>query len=697
MLGYCPVAHGSGVGGAAGEIVLNCAFPFLADPYSIAGSDGSISASVASIQPQASSSSAPSSPASRHSVSTLKKWLTNPVRKLSAGGLPRGERPLRKAEGRARRHGRQEDRKSIDLGLLGQAEGPFAVPREPTGTDGNTHLPDLSLLSSLLEGDGSGTRIQSPDLSMLLSDPQSPEPASEPRVQPPPSEEQEEEERRSALEKSMFVLRELIETEKMYVEDLGQIVEVPTSPPLEAGYMVTMNVRGIPEGMKGKDKIVFGNIHQIYDWHKGYFLKQLEKCLEDPDLLAELFIKHERRLHMYVVYCQNKPKSEHIVSEFIDTYFEELRQELGHRLQLNDLLIKPVQRIMKYQLLLKDFLKYYGKAGKNTEQLERAVEVMCFVPKRCNDMMNVGRLQGFEVSPGTPWLSGDSTITGLWNWSILLNGLEDPPLLKGKLTAQGKLLQQDTFWVVEQAGGILARGRERRIFLFEQIVILSETLERRRGPYAPPTYAYKSSIKVSCLGLEPCVDSDSCKFALISRGAERGTVRYVLQAATPEIAQAWVADISLILETQRDFLNGRGSTSVGKAKLTAWDGWELCIPHCLVDLPGPSPQSPWTRTKDPTSKPTMPLCPLFTFLFPPYLSIRPMLSHLAAKALQGLAQFTYILMALKCSSLAPPQQGSLHMAPSDDSATPLLPDPDVLEVSFPLGCARLAKLDEDEL
>lgn len=27
-----------------------------------------------------------------------------------------------------------------------------------------------------------------------------------------------------------FVLRELIETEKMYVEDLGQIVEVPASP-----------------------------------------------------------------------------------------------------------------------------------------------------------------------------------------------------------------------------------------------------------------------------------------------------------------------------------------------------------------------------------------------------------------------------------------------------------------------------------
>lgn len=25
---------------------------------------------------------------------------------------------------------------------------------------------------------------------------------------------------------------------------------------------------------------------------------------------------------MYVVYCQNKPKSEHIVSEYIETFFE---------------------------------------------------------------------------------------------------------------------------------------------------------------------------------------------------------------------------------------------------------------------------------------------------------------------------------------------------------------------------------------
>lgn len=39
-----------------------------------------------------------------------------------------------------------------------------------------------------------------------------------------------------------------------------------------------------------------------------------------PDWLS-LCVLQERRLHMYVVYCQNKPRSEFIVAEY-DTYFD---------------------------------------------------------------------------------------------------------------------------------------------------------------------------------------------------------------------------------------------------------------------------------------------------------------------------------------------------------------------------------------
>ncbi|XP_026223802.1 rho guanine nucleotide exchange factor 25 isoform X1 [Anabas testudineus] len=485
------------------------------DSYSAAGSEGSISTSVASLPPQASGSSAPSSPGSRRSVSTLKKWLTNPVRKLSAGATAKGERQVRKLEGKppplpSHSH-------SHDLGSPPRPDETLAH-RELEWKDGLASPEDLSpatlqapsyIIDSLIgctslpnNQDTQSTSILPDDSGSVLMDDTSSQWSAAADT---------EEERRSALEKSMYVLKELIETEKHYVADLGFIVE---------GYMATMNTKGILEDMKGKDKIVFGNIHQIYDWHKDYFLGELEKCLAEPERLAQLFIKHERRLHMYVVYCQNKPKSEHIVSEYIETYFEELRQQLGHRLQLNDLLIKPVQRIMKYQLLLKDFLKYYTKAGMDTEDLEKAVEVMCFVPKRCNDMMNVGRLQGFE----------------------------------GKITAQGKLLQQDTFTVAEQDSGFLSRAKERRVFLFEQLVIFSEPIDRKKG-FSVPGYIFKSSIKVSCLGVEPTVDGDDTRFALTSRNPDGSVVRFQLQAASPDICRAWVNDVVQILETQRNFLN----------------------------------------------------------------------------------------------------------------------------------------------
>ncbi|XP_073863401.1 rho guanine nucleotide exchange factor 25 isoform X13 [Macaca fascicularis] len=330
-------------------------------------------------------------------------------------------------------------------------------------------LPELTLLTTLL--DSPGDKTQPPEEEALSQAPES-----------------EAEQKKKALERSMYVLSELVETEKMYVDDLGQIVE---------GYMATMAAQGVPESLRGRDRIVFGNIQQIYEWHRDYFLQELQRCLKDPDWLAQLFIKHERRLHMYVVYCQNKPKSEHVVSEFGDSYFEELRQQLGHRLQLNDLLIKPVQRIMKYQLLLKDFLKYYNRAGMDTAELE------------------------------------------------------------GKLTAQGKLLGQDTFWVIEpEAGGLLSsRGRERRVFLFEQIIIFSEALGGGVRGGTQPGYVYKSSIKVSCLGLEGNLQGDPCRFALTSRGPEGGIQRYVLQAADPAISQAWIKHVAQILESQRDFLN----------------------------------------------------------------------------------------------------------------------------------------------
>lgn len=34
------------------------------------------------------------------------------------------------------------------------------------------------------------------------------------------------------------------------------------------GYMATMAAQGVPESLRGRDRIVFGNIQQIYEWHR---------------------------------------------------------------------------------------------------------------------------------------------------------------------------------------------------------------------------------------------------------------------------------------------------------------------------------------------------------------------------------------------------------------------------------------------
>ena len=64
------------------------------------------------------------------------------------------------------------------------------------------------------------------------------------------------------MRKLGFVVQELIDTEQSYVRDLADIV---------VGYMAEMagpEARMPEDLMGGKDKIVFGNIAAIYEWHR---------------------------------------------------------------------------------------------------------------------------------------------------------------------------------------------------------------------------------------------------------------------------------------------------------------------------------------------------------------------------------------------------------------------------------------------
>lgn len=63
-------------------------------------------------------------------------------------------------------------------------------------------------------------------------------------------------------------------------------------------------------------------------------------------------------------------------------------------------MIKPIQRIQKYHLLVKKILAYSESGGAGSvalAALRDAVLCTSIIPKNANDMMDVGRLQGFTV------------------------------------------------------------------------------------------------------------------------------------------------------------------------------------------------------------------------------------------------------------------------------------------------------------
>lgn len=50
-------------------------------------------------------------------------------------------------------------------------------------------------------------------------------------------------------------------------------------------------------------------------------MKYIESFLDYPENIGPIFHRSEKKFEMYVKYCQNKPKSEYIVSEHFE-YFE---------------------------------------------------------------------------------------------------------------------------------------------------------------------------------------------------------------------------------------------------------------------------------------------------------------------------------------------------------------------------------------
>ena len=76
---------------------------------------------------------------------------------------------------------------------------------------------------------------------------------------------------------------EMITTEREYVRSLGYIID---------SYFPEMERDNLPQDLRGKRNIIFGNLEKLYDFHCHYFLKELERCTDFPLRVSHCFLRH---------------------------------------------------------------------------------------------------------------------------------------------------------------------------------------------------------------------------------------------------------------------------------------------------------------------------------------------------------------------------------------------------------------------
>ncbi|XP_075274359.1 putative guanine nucleotide exchange factor MCF2L2 isoform X6 [Opisthocomus hoazin] len=313
------------------------------------------------------------------------------------------------------------------------------------------------------------------------------------------------------------IINELIETERVYVEELQNIIE---------GYASQMDnpnlVHLIPSALQNKKEILFGNLPEIYEFHNRIFLKEIENCIENPELLARCFLKRKEDLQIYEKYCQNKPRSEALWRQCGDSiFFQECQRKLDHKLSLDAYLLKPVQRITKYQLLLKEMLKC-SKNSEGTAELEEALATVLDIIKSVNDSMHQIAITGYE----------------------------------GDVNELGKLLMQGSFnvWTDHKKGHNkvkdLARFKpmQRHLFLYTKMLLFCKKREENTdGHEKTASYSFKNSLKMSTVGITENVKGDNKKFEIWYNGREEV---YIIQASSVELKNTWISEIRKVLTGQ---------------------------------------------------------------------------------------------------------------------------------------------------
>ncbi|XP_054741281.1 uncharacterized protein LOC129246457, partial [Anastrepha obliqua] len=313
----------------------------------------------------------------------------------------------------------------------------------------------------------------------------------------------------SVLERAML---EMVDSERSYVEDLGQVIR---------GYLSDWKERACLR--YDELKILFSNIEEIYEFNST-LLKQLINSGMEPGKIAKCFIDLRERFDVYTTYCTSYPEAISLLTKLLqathtNALLTSTQKMLQHKLPLGSYLLKPVQRILKYHLLLDNLRKHC-----DVKEVLQAYEIMRQVARNIDQVK-----RKLEQQIRVKELSG------------ILDGWLGP-----ELTVLGELRQE---------GLLMEHNKPRMVFLFDTMLIITKPKEDNR-------LQFKSYIHQNNLMLSEHLPGEPTSFYVIPYHEPRNQIK--LTAKNRDQKRLWAQHIKGVILEKFDNIPNRAKELVYK-------------------------------------------------------------------------------------------------------------------------------------
>lgn len=329
-------------------------------------------------------------------------------------------------------------------------------------------------------------------------------------------------------EKRDYCIKELVETEKNYIEALNMIVRNFLRP-LKS--VMTQNDR----------RTVFLHVKELSEIHTGFHSELFKACTSSQYRISNCFIHWKEKFVVYGEYCANLPKAQNLLDE-ICTRNELINQSVircqmeanDGKFKLRDLLSLPMQRVLKYHLLLNELIKCTSESNDDYGGLKKAYESMVDLGQYINEVKR-----------------DSETLQIINDIQHSITDLDMPE--NTELKDYGRLLKDGELKLKSQDD---TKQKSRYIFVFDKVMLMCKSI---RGEQ----YSYKEALILADYKVEDAASTSASKlihkdkfshsWCLVHRQEK---ITYTFFAKTEDIKKKWIEALERALDNVCPNSNG---------------------------------------------------------------------------------------------------------------------------------------------